>query len=794
MKNKILFFDFNKNLKTLNKGGGSPVYLKPENINFLDDIYKHLQSFNKKLTNEDEIISFNLLHKDDFPAISNRFVSGMKTIFGDINFEYKTTRLIEDKDGKEKLIFIYEVQKIQLENALYRLKEIKYFLIEVMKELNITIEEFFDFISIKKFNEKKDNEIKNFIENKIKRHFNNLSLSYISKTSLIRLLSTGYHKYKSIELTNNERLDSNNFTNENEIKFVSFTSTFARDEMIKELRNKKINFQKMDETSISIKNIDINNSIELKNVVYIETIQLKKDNLNDFNNSNTSVQDYIYKKFQKNQKKNNINVGVIDGGLQNEEFKKYIFYHGIEEFKSIKIKPISNHAEEVCSIILFGNELSPSMNDNCEQPNVHLFDVVHENITIDDLLNLIEEILSKYSNEIKIWNLSVVVESLIVQSQMWKYGISSVANKLDQLQKKYEVLFIFSSGNKNNEFKDITIKSPSDSMLGISVTCAIDNDKPCDYSLSGETKKNKYFAIKPDFAIKTERNNGSFTVISNGCISRIANGTSYASPWVTRKVAQLLKEGFELFSIPCILNSIVIFKNKNSKINDYLGYGILPNDINEILDFKNNESIIVTKVKIEHYNQGFFEIKLPKSNKNNFPLEFVMSINVVPRFSEAHSFEYIEDTARVQFGAVNPFKDINNPSLEQNWKISKIAGDADDAMTKENSLRQYFDKYKNRYSSVSFINRPKRAFITKNGRTKEIEHWGFSIVRNDIRSRREGKLDVYICLIISNILGESIYQELINMNHNYIINKNINVIKSSNVTDFKRDEEDIEFE
>ena len=162
MNNKILFFDFNKNLKTLNKGGGSPVYLKPENINFLDDIYKHLQSFNKKLTNENEIISFNLLHKDDFPAISNRFVSGMKTIFGDINFEYKTTRLIEDKDGKEKLIFIYEVQKIQLENALYRLKEIKYFLIEVMKELNITIEEFFDFISINKFNEKKDNEI-NFI-------------------------------------------------------------------------------------------------------------------------------------------------------------------------------------------------------------------------------------------------------------------------------------------------------------------------------------------------------------------------------------------------------------------------------------------------------------------------------------------------------------------------------------------------------------------------------------------------------------------------------------------------------
>ena len=171
-----------------------------------------------------------------------------------------------------------------------------------------------------------------------------------------------------------------------------------------------------------------------------------------------------------------------------------------------------------------------------------------------------------------------------------------------------------------------------------------------------------------------------------------------------------------------------------------------------------------------------------------------MSINVVPRFSEAHSFEYIEDTARVQFGAVNPFKDINNPSLEQNWKISKIAGDADDAMTKENSIRQYFDKYKNRYSSASFINRPKRAFITKNGKTKEIEHWGFSIVRNDIRSRREGKLEVYICLIISNILGESIYQELINMNHNYIINKNINVIKSSNVTDFKRDEEDIEFE
>ena len=754
MKNKILKLNIGDKLKVLKHGGGSINYQAPLNLDFINKLIFELKTI---LKSNNDIVSFYLIHKDDFPAISNRFVEGMKTIFGNKKFEYKTTKLVDsDEFNKEILYFIYEANKRELEEAIYRLEEIKSYFNKTLNDLNISITKWFEIVS-----EKIEHNLKPFLENSIKNYFQKMSIHNISKTSLIRLLSTGYHKYNKLELLKDQIVSSDD---DGSVKFVSFVSNEFLNKNVKKLNDLNIRWQKVDKSTIALSTKNIPQNLNLSGVLYVEQNNIELNNDDTFNSKNDNF--YLYDKYQKMQIKNNVNIGVIDGGIQNEEFKKYITYHGIDEFESLLTKSKGTHAEEVCSILLFGDKLSPTLNDNCDQPNVHLFDVVYENITPEKLFELIEKIVEKYHETIKIWNLSISVENSIIMSTIWKHGISSLGNKIDELQKKFNVLFIVPSGNKDSENVEV-IKSPSDSMLAISVGCSNYDKSITTYSLSGETNKNKYYAIKPDLSVRSENNNGEFSVLSNGVISK-KQGTSFAAPWVARKVAHIFKHEVDLFSIPAILNAITTYSNNNDKYDNYFGHGILPNDVNEIINFKENKSIVITKLKVKDYSQGFFELKLPKSEKNEFPFNFVMSVNVIPNFSEYHSFEYVEDTVRVQFGAVSPFANDKYPKIEQNWKIAPIYGDADDAYVKEKSLRQYYGKYKNRYTHAQFIPKAKRSYISKNGVHKNIDNWGFSIVRNDIRAKRIGEIDVYICLIISEINGNEIYEKIANLNKEYI--------------------------
>lgn len=748
---KILKMNIQDELETMQRGGGSPNLAIPQTIDKLNDIRnKFLEKLNNSVNdNENTEYIFYLTHTTELPPISKRFTEGLRTIFGESSFWYKRNELVDDK-----LIFVYVVKKYQLEIAVDRIDKIIEYVNYVENKYNLKLPQWFGLV----YDNKSDSISPLFLD-ELKSFFYEYKL--ISKTSLIKLLSTCSEYCEDIKFK-----DYLVVKEEDKIIFTKFINKASMEIAKKQLEENNIKYNIVDtkDCSMEILNEDgkyfhLNNALYTQN---IGSISLKREDAKSTPSENFID---IYHSYDINTISNNVNVGVIDGGIQNEHLKKYLAsYHNYEEF-NITQKPSGNHAEEVCGVLLFANKLSIKMDDNCRKPNVHLFDVCHDDMKPSKFIEVVEQIVEKYHEQIKIWNISIV-SSLSPQEYLWTRGVSQFAIHFDKIQKKYGVLFVIASGNKENEEMKY-IAPPSDSMIGITVAAATSSGEKTDYSLSGKTNTNKYFSIKPDIAATSIDQSGAFVTITEGMKNNV-QGTSFATPMIVRKVAELYADGIELYMIPAIFNAIATYYSKKNIPDDYLGFGNLPLDINKIRNLSNDNCLLCTKISIDSYNQGFYKFKLPKGANNKYYLNFVMGVNVIANFNDQCSFEYVEDTARVQFGAVSPFVNskgsIPHHKLEENWKIQDIKGDADDGYTYEKDLRRIFNKYKNRYVASRISERSRLPYITKSGEKKDIEYWGFSIVRNDIKSTRKDDLDVYICLIVNSIDGNEIYEQIKNSN------------------------------
>ena len=755
---RILNFNIQNHIDTLKRGGGQIDFKIPTDFSNYDKLINDLKKILDNFENKYDKKLFILFHKDSIPAISNRLNDVFKTIFENNKLSYLSNTL----KGNDKMGFYYEFSYYDIENGINRLEIIKEKIQSILDKFSLDIHTFFSILK------DKNHEKNEFITSIVSIYFKNIS--HVSKTSLIRMLSLIQYQYDIIcENDIDFTIENNDHT------IAHFCSKEKANESLDLLLNNGIEAVKISSTLIDIKND--RKKIKIDGAIKITGYNVIKNNEKNEECFEIDMVQLVYEKFASEMTTNQVRVGVIDGGIGTGRLKKYIQYHPITEFVGYTEEdiPCGDHAEKVCSILLFHEMLNNDENkDNCNSPIVDLFDVCCDNMSAGRFYKLLEQIIEKYHKSIKIWNLSISSGATTCNNIIWSEGISNFGMILDELQKKYKVLFVVSSGNKEN-VNDKLITSPSDSMLAISVASANYDYSRTSYSLSGDYKNNRFYANKPDISTRAIDNNGNYYTFSSRGKS-IDDGTSFATPIITRKVAQLYSDGVDLFAIPALLNAVAIFyNNKLTNVNelyidDYLGYGCVPNNIELIRNMSDDNCVIVSKIKVKDYSQGFFKMKLPKTLDNQFDLNVILSVNVDAVFSKLAAFEYVEDTVRVQFGAVDPFS-IGTNKLNVNWKLDEIFGDSDDGYTKEINLRKFFNKYKNRYSASKFLKKNKQSYIVSKGVKKDIENWGMTFTRNDIKSKRNDEIDVYFCLIISSINQNSIINEIYNANLIYLNNE-----------------------
>ncbi|ADD68992.1 hypothetical protein Dacet_2230 [Denitrovibrio acetiphilus DSM 12809] len=197
--------------------------------------------------------------------------------------------------------------------------------------------------------------------------------------------------------------------------------------------------------------------------------------------------------------------------------------------------------------------------------------------------------LEKYHRSVKIYNISMGTNISTNNT------FSLAAHLLDHLQKKYDVLFVISSGNKNPSSPPQRIASPAESVHSLSVgsVCHTDTNiqKKYEPSLFTRHGPGPCMFIKPDvssFGGAHEEVFGrlkSVGVFSIGVKNELAEdmGTSHAAPLVTSLAAKTYHTYEHAFKSPDMTKALIIhhtfLSNPGKDATPYTGFGTVPQQL-----------------------------------------------------------------------------------------------------------------------------------------------------------------------------------------------------------------------
>lgn len=330
-------------------------------------------------------------------------------------------------------------------------------------------------------------------------------------------------------------------------------------------------------------------------------------------------------------------IGVIDTGFnQSVYFSEWVDYHnmlkpGIE----LQNKDLI-HGTEVDSIIVDGVKGNPRLNDHCGRFRVRHFCVsTSGGFSSFEVLRLIRQIVEA-NQDIKVWNLSLGSVNEVSED-----FISPEAAELDRIQSEYDIIFVVAGTNKNEG--DVGIKhigAPADSLNSVVVNAVNFRNKPASYSRSGPVLS---FFQKPD--ISFYGGDGSsfvdkMVVCKDNLGASYVCGTSFAAPWMARKLCYLINiMGFPREIAKAILIDSAAGWSSDQSISSVLGYGIVPIDIRDVLRTADDEIKFYITGETSDYETFNYNLPIP-TYENKYPFYAKATMVYFPSCNRNQGVDY----------------------------------------------------------------------------------------------------------------------------------------------------------
>lgn len=425
-------------------------------------------------------------------------------------------------------------------------------------------------------------------------------------------------------------------------------------------------------------------------------------------------------------------VGVFDDGI---EKNKYLSEWVLQEKNVVYSEEdlSKGHGTFIAGILSYGDDLENKNYtgiDGCKVFDASIFST-SSNMDQDILIEDIENCLKRYSDKVKIWNLSIGTDKEASINKFSDFGIA-----LDRLQDKYDVLICKSAGNSSgflNGAPKARISESADSVRSI-VVGSIAQDKS-EYDLVEKNYPSPFtrigrgpnFIIKPDLVHYggnvgiTSENELSITGIKSfskdGKIIQDI-GTSFSTPRVASILAGIqneLKGDFDSLLIKSIAIHNANYPENldmptSEKLNQ-LGFGV-PKNINDALYNNSNE---ITLVMRDQLSKGEFieilDFPYPKTmiNKNHYYGQIVVTVVYNPILDYNQASEYCQSDLKVYLGTYdrkelqdltiprikNPITKVDGKNLLNTSCYSKkeLKNKTTEFSRKEKLLIQYGDKY-----------------------------------------------------------------------------------------------------
>ena len=347
-------------------------------------------------------------------------------------------------------------------------------------------------------------------------------------------------------------------------------------------------------------------------------------------------------------------VGVID-----TRFDKRVYFRDWVDYEDMldkNIEPVNDdyfHGTAVSSIIVDGPSFNPNLQDNCGRFRVKHFGVaIARGFSSFEILKMIKDIVAK-NRDIKVWNLSLGSAMEINPNFM-----SPESAELDRIQSEYDVIFVVAGTNKRliDGDREMRIGAPADSLNSLVVNAVDFNGKKASYTRVGPVLS---FFYKPDVSYYGGDGAEKMVVCEPNGIAYVS-GTSFAAPWVTRKMAYLIhRMGFSREIAKALIIDSAAGWNRKDDTSYAMGYGIVPKKIEDLLHCRDDEIRFVLKGTIEEYETYTYRLPVPK-DQDGHPYFARATLVYFPKSDRNQGVDYTSTEMDIHFGRL----------LEKNGKAS----------------------------------------------------------------------------------------------------------------------------
>ena len=369
------------------------------------------------------------------------------------------------------------------------------------------------------------------------------------------------------------------------------------------------------------------------------------------------------------------------------------------------------HGTEVTSLIVDGPALNPRLDDGCGRFRVRHFAVAKGGPNSSfSILSAIRQIVSS-NLDITVWNLS-----LGSVSESPENAISPEAAILDDLQHEYGVIFVVAGTNKttgDDPNKSKRVGAPADSINALVVNATSILREPASYTREGPVL---HFFRKPDISCFGGDDTEQMVVYKPGGIV-LASGTSFAAPWIARKMAYLIHVmNLSRETAKALLIDAASGWGTMSADNVRLGYGIVPTRIEDILTTPSNEIRFIIEGTVNAFETFNWRIPVPIVN-GKYPYMARATLCYFPRCNKNQGVDYTDTELDFHFGRM---RSQGIDSLDSNVQ------DDPTARTYEGDARRLYRKWDN-VKHVSDVE--KTRFVPRS--THGQRFWGFKIRKTE---------------------------------------------------------------
>ncbi len=415
-------------------------------------------------------------------------------------------------------------------------------------------------------------------------------------------------------------------------------------------------------------------------------------------------------------------IGVID-----TQFDKRVYFGEWVDYQNcisedIELKPEDfEHGTAVSSLIVDGPAFNPRLEDNCGRFRVRHFGVAKAGaFSSFSILKQIRMIVAQ-NRDIKVWNLSLGSAMEINPNFMSPEGA-----ELDRIQAEYDVIFVVAGTNKPKNSNQNRLGAPADSLNSLVVNAVDFHGRSASYTRRGPVLS---FFYKPDVCYYGGDDGDMITVCEPLGEARMS-GTSFAAPWITRKVAYLIHiMGLSREVAKALIIDSAAGWDRRDRYNEAMGYGIVPKRIEDILYSRDDEIRFILSGSSEEYETYTYNLPVPRDG-NAHPFFAKATLAYFPKSDRNQGVDYTSTEMDIHFGRV---AEKNGKAYIKPIDLNKQADEGLNVIYEEDARKLYrkWDNVKHISEALKENGKPRKAY--------QSGMWGLSIKTKERLAPKDGR-------------------------------------------------------